>query len=181
MDSPGESRSEQGGDRRNALAARRQVLRGAAPIELARCFRDDPMLPRSSAIPLACDRLRHEDSAREAQSNDLERARLLAVRWCNRAMVNVTDEGVATAVESDELREVRPRVDPLGMAQVRARAEQSLFGSAAPAKLGRYVLLERSGHGGMGMCTRRTIRSCSARWRSRCCTHDSSTIARTSD
>jgi serine/threonine protein kinase len=52
---------------------------------------------------------------------------------------------------ADELRGARPRVDRLDMAQARARAEQALFGSASPAKLGRYVLFGKSGDGGMGV------------------------------
>ncbi|HEX2686249.1 MAG TPA: serine/threonine-protein kinase [Kofleriaceae bacterium] len=64
-------------------------------------------------------------------------------------MVDRTDE--AGGDRADELRDVRPRVDRLDMEQARARAAQALFGSAAPAKLGRYVLLGKSGDGGMGV------------------------------
>jgi len=53
--------------------------------------------------------------------------------------------------QGDRLRDARPRVDRLDMEQARARAEQSLFGSAVPAKLGRYVLLDQRGTGGMGV------------------------------
>jgi tetratricopeptide (TPR) repeat protein/predicted Ser/Thr protein kinase len=52
---------------------------------------------------------------------------------------------------ADELRAVRPRVDQLDMEQARARAERLLFGSAAPAKVGRYLLLGKTGDGGMGV------------------------------
>jgi serine/threonine protein kinase len=67
----------------------------------------------------------------------------------SRVIGDRVDEPEGEPVEA--LRGVRPRVDRLGMDQVRARAEQSLFGSAAPAKLGRYVLLGPSGDGGMGV------------------------------
>lgn len=65
------------------------------------------------------------------------------------AMVDRTDE--VGGERADELRDVRPRVDRLDMEQARARAAHALFGSAAPAKLGRYVLLGKSGDGGMGV------------------------------
>ena len=50
---------------------------------------------------------------------------------------------------AEELRAAHPRIDRLDMERARARAEESLFGSAAPAKLGRYVLLGKSGDGGI--------------------------------
>src|SRR5882757_869671 len=56
-----------------------------------------------------------------------------------------------TREPADELRDAEPRVDRLDMAQARARTEQSLFGTAVPAKLGRYVLLAKTGDGGMGV------------------------------
>jgi len=64
-------------------------------------------------------------------------------------MADLADELVDEP--AGELRGVRPRIDRLDMEQTRARAEQSIFGSAAPAKLGRYVLLGKTGDGGMGV------------------------------
>ena len=52
---------------------------------------------------------------------------------------------------ADELRAARPAVDRLGMEAARERAQRALFGTAAPARLGRYVLLGPSGDGGMGI------------------------------
>jgi tetratricopeptide (TPR) repeat protein len=57
----------------------------------------------------------------------------------------------ATKPGQSGLRLFRPPVDPLGMASVRARVEQALFGDTAPTKLGRYVLLGRIAGGGMGV------------------------------
>lgn len=54
-------------------------------------------------------------------------------------------------VVSDDLRVLRPPVDRVRMEATRANAEERLFGSAAPARLGRYVLLGRHGDGGMGV------------------------------
>jgi serine/threonine protein kinase len=51
----------------------------------------------------------------------------------------------------DELYALRPHIDPLDMAHARARAEQRLFGGASPAKVGRYLLLGKTGDGGMGV------------------------------
>ncbi|HEU4731558.1 MAG TPA: serine/threonine-protein kinase, partial [Kofleriaceae bacterium] len=59
------------------------------------------------------------------------------------------DEPVEVPV--DELKGLRPPVDRVRMEATRARAEQSLFGAAAPARLGRYVLLGQSADGGMGI------------------------------
>lgn len=64
-------------------------------------------------------------------------------------MPHRVDEPIA--LPADELRGVRPPTDRLNMEAVRERAEKSLFGSAAPAKLGRYVLLGSSADGGMGI------------------------------
>jgi tetratricopeptide (TPR) repeat protein/predicted Ser/Thr protein kinase len=52
---------------------------------------------------------------------------------------------------TDELRAMRPASDRLEMESARERAERALFGSAAPAKLGRYVLLGQTADGGMGV------------------------------
>lgn len=51
----------------------------------------------------------------------------------------------------DQLRGARPPADRLGMETVRARAEKALFGATVPAKLGRFVLLDRRFDGGMGV------------------------------
>lgn len=64
-------------------------------------------------------------------------------------MANQGDDPVGDAGEG--LRGALPRINRLDMEQVRARTERSLFGSATPAKLGRYVLLEQRGDGGMGV------------------------------
>jgi tetratricopeptide (TPR) repeat protein len=52
---------------------------------------------------------------------------------------------------TDELYALRPHIDPLDMAHTRARAEQRLFGSATSANVGRYLLLGKTGNGGMGV------------------------------
>lgn len=51
----------------------------------------------------------------------------------------------------EQIRGIRPPVDHLRMAAARERAQRSLFGSAAPARFGRYVLLGQSTDGGMGV------------------------------
>jgi tetratricopeptide (TPR) repeat protein len=53
--------------------------------------------------------------------------------------------------QTDDLYDLRPHIDQLDMAQTRARAEQLLFGSAVSAKVGRYLLLGKTGNGGMGV------------------------------
>jgi tetratricopeptide (TPR) repeat protein len=53
--------------------------------------------------------------------------------------------------QSDDLYALRPAIDQLDMAHTRARAEQLLFGSAMSAKVGRYLLLGKTGNGGMGV------------------------------
>lgn len=45
----------------------------------------------------------------------------------------------------------QPDVDPLAMERVRARVEAKLFGRAAPARFGRYEIIDPIGHGGMGL------------------------------
>jgi|JI10StandDraft_1071094.scaffolds.fasta_scaffold03708_13 predicted Ser/Thr protein kinase len=60
----------------------------------------------------------------------------------------------AGAPVADELRGARPASDAVGMEAARARAERALFGDAAPARLGRYVVLERIAGGGMGVVYR---------------------------
>jgi tetratricopeptide (TPR) repeat protein/predicted Ser/Thr protein kinase len=52
---------------------------------------------------------------------------------------------------ADELQVARPPVDQVRMAATRARAEQLLFGTAEPARIGRYVLLGGQADGGMGV------------------------------
>lgn len=60
----------------------------------------------------------------------------------------------AGAPVADDLRGARPASDAVGMEAARARAERALFGDAAPARLGRYVVLERIAGGGMGVVYR---------------------------
>src|SRR5688500_5511236 len=53
-----------------------------------------------------------------------------------------------------QLADARPTVDHAAMEDVRCRAEAGLFGSAAPPRLGRFVLLKQIAGGGMGMIHR---------------------------
>lgn len=50
-----------------------------------------------------------------------------------------------------ELADARPQIDRVRMEQVRARAELALFGSAEPARIGRFVIRGRIADGGMGV------------------------------
>ena len=45
----------------------------------------------------------------------------------------------------------RPAANPIEMETVRARAEQALFGRAAPARIGRFHIIDRIAGGGMGV------------------------------
>ena len=49
------------------------------------------------------------------------------------------------------LRDAAPGADHLDLAVARSRVAEALFGDAAPIKVGRYVLIERAGAGGMGV------------------------------
>jgi tetratricopeptide (TPR) repeat protein/predicted Ser/Thr protein kinase len=51
----------------------------------------------------------------------------------------------------DELGVARPGSDRVEMETVRARAEQALFGAAAPARIGRFEIVGRIAGGGMGV------------------------------
>ena len=55
---------------------------------------------------------------------------------------------------SAELRAARPAIDRVAMAAARARAERALLGAAAPARLGRYLVIDRLAGGGMGVVYR---------------------------
>jgi serine/threonine protein kinase/tetratricopeptide (TPR) repeat protein len=61
------------------------------------------------------------------------------------------EEDVVALLASGELRAARPQDDRLGMEATRARVEQALFGVSAPAKVGRYLLLDHQANGGMGV------------------------------
>lgn len=61
------------------------------------------------------------------------------------------EDGQMGSDAADQMRGALPAIDHLDMVQVRTRAERALFGSAAPAKLGRYVLLGKTTGGGMGV------------------------------
>ncbi len=49
------------------------------------------------------------------------------------------------------IEDPRPSANPIEMETVRARAEAALFGRVAPAKFGRYHIIERIAGGGMGV------------------------------
>ncbi|MCE9572531.1 MAG: serine/threonine protein kinase [Deltaproteobacteria bacterium] len=61
---------------------------------------------------------------------------------------DVTPEAIAA------LGDVRPPIDRVRMEAARARAEQALFAVDAPARVGRYVVLDTAGRGGMGVVYR---------------------------
>lgn len=51
-----------------------------------------------------------------------------------------------------DLKATRPKADAIAMDHVRARLEGTLFGETSnPARLGRFVLIEHLGEGGMGV------------------------------
>lgn len=58
------------------------------------------------------------------------------------------------AAVDGELRAGRPAIDRVRMDAARARAEQALFAVAAPARVGRYVVIDTAGAGGMGIVYR---------------------------
>ena len=51
----------------------------------------------------------------------------------------------------DVIVDPRPAAHPVEMEAVRAKAERALFGRSAPAKVGRYHILDRIAGGGMGV------------------------------
>jgi serine/threonine protein kinase len=66
------------------------------------------------------------------------------------------EDADATAPSADDdpagaLRGVRPAIDVLAMEDVRARAARALFGTAAPARVGRFEVRGAIAGGGMGM------------------------------
>src|ERR1044071_9788970 len=61
------------------------------------------------------------------------------------------DRNVYAAESTVDVLGTPPAVDPAAMETARARAESRMFGSALPARIGRYELLDAIGDGGMGM------------------------------
>ncbi|HEX3766592.1 MAG TPA: serine/threonine-protein kinase [Kofleriaceae bacterium] len=55
-----------------------------------------------------------------------------------------------STVDTDMAQE-RPASDPVAMERARARIERAMFGRAAPARLGRYEILDPIAGGGMGL------------------------------
>ncbi|HEY0479470.1 MAG TPA: serine/threonine-protein kinase [Kofleriaceae bacterium] len=70
------------------------------------------------------------------------------------AEVAEVGDSPASELPSGAVRGARPASDAITMDAVRARVEQSLFGAAADAHLGRYVVLDRIAGGGMGVVYR---------------------------
>lgn len=67
----------------------------------------------------------------------------------NAATLSMDGDTVSLAMEAPEHADAD---DDLGRAQVRARLQEKLFGvAAAPVRLGRFVLMDSLGEGGMGV------------------------------
>ena len=78
---------------------------------------------------------------------DREASTVLGKPRAEEARAGQTD----TAQSEAALRDAAPGGDQLDLAVARSRVAAALFGDAAPIKVGRYVLIERAGAGGMGV------------------------------
>src|SRR4051795_7611572 len=57
-------------------------------------------------------------------------------------------------LDDARVKAARPAVDRVRMDAARARAERALFDVDAPARVGRYVVVDTAGSGGMGIVFR---------------------------
>ncbi len=69
-------------------------------------------------------------------------------------MADTTADEDSTPALVADLGDVRPPIDRVRMEAARARAAQALFAVDAPARVGRYVVLDTAGRGGMGVVYR---------------------------
>src|SRR5262249_43821984 len=72
------------------------------------------------------------------------------MRDWRRSEESLGEASTAEALEGD-LRAMRPGRDPARLELARKTIEQQLFGAAAPARIGRFVLLGAHAAGGMGV------------------------------